>query len=67
MFWCLKSGCPFECGTRRNPDCAYRILSRALSLFLVAVLVGSLWVGFKSLSGTDRSAPAVPIRSRIRT
>ena len=54
MFWCLKSGCPFECGTRRNPDCAYRILSRALSLFLVAVLVSSLWVGFKYLIGTDR-------------
>jgi hypothetical protein len=49
MFRCLNPGCPLDCGTRRTPGCADRLLLRALALLLVTVLLGSLWMGFHAL------------------
>ena len=56
MFRCLNPGCPVECGTRRRPNCAERMLCRALFLLLAGVLTVSLAVGFFSLRAAFRSA-----------
>jgi hypothetical protein len=44
MLRCLKDGCPWNCGTRRNPNCAERIMTCALgwALFLT-LLVTLIW------------------------
>lgn len=57
---CLKPGCPIECGTRRRPACADRMLCRALFLLLAAVLLFSLVMGFRDLTTTARSHSVVP-------
>ncbi len=49
MFRCLKPGCPVGCGTRRIPSCTDRMLGRAFSLILAAVLLVSLGIGFRNL------------------
>lgn len=57
MTRCLTPGCPVDRGTRSHPGCAGRLLSRALFLVLVAVLLVSLGIGFRSLNETGHSTP----------
>ena len=66
MPWCLKSACSLDCGTRKHPSSANRMLSRALLLFLVAVLVASLWVGLKTLyEDKCRAAVTMPVSTEL--
>ncbi len=59
MFRCMKPGCPVDCGTRRHPGCADRMLCRALFLALAAVLVFSLSIGLRDLNASDRSSSVI--------
>ena len=50
MFRCMKSGCPWHCGTRRMPSCGESVMLRGLAWLLslgllVSVLVGALSLG----------------------
>jgi hypothetical protein len=49
MFRCLKSGCPWHCGTRRSPSCAESVMMRGLAALLSLGLLGSVVVGALSM------------------
>lgn len=57
---CFKPGCAVECGRRRHPGCADRMLCFALFLVLVSVVLFSLLMGFRNLTTIARSHSAVP-------
>ncbi len=61
MLRCLKDGCPWECGTRRAPACAERMMTYGLGLALLLTLVVTVIVGVVSISkagaGADVSFP----------
>jgi hypothetical protein len=50
VFRCMKSGCPWYCGTRKLAGCADHILARSLAFVLWVVLIGSLVVGALSMN-----------------
>jgi hypothetical protein len=50
MFRCMRSGCPWTCGTRRTHSCAEGILTRGLSSALWLVLLGSILAGMLSMA-----------------
>ena len=52
---CRRSGCPYECGTRRHPACRDRMLGRVLFLILAAVLLASMAVGLRDIHRSARS------------
>jgi hypothetical protein len=45
VFGCMKSGCPWHCGTRKVGSCADQVLTRALASVLWVGLMGSLIAG----------------------
>lgn len=53
MLRCLKDGCPWNCGTRRNPNCAERILTYALGLALFLTLLLTLIWGAVAIRGRN--------------
>jgi hypothetical protein len=42
MFRCLNEGCPWKCGTHRNPTCGDRIMTYGLGVALLITLAVSL-------------------------
>ena len=53
MFRCLKDGCPWNCGTRRIPARAERMMNYGLGLaFVLALIVTVIW-GAAAISGGD--------------
>jgi hypothetical protein len=56
MFQCMKSGCPWACGTRRNVSCGEDLLKRALASVLWLVLLGSILAGALTLMQETRAA-----------
>lgn len=65
MFRCLRPGCPTDCGTRRKPSCADRVLWYAVMSLLAAALLVSLGMGMRWLSqearDSGRALEAAPI------
>ncbi|GEM_PF-3659580 len=64
MLRCLRPGCPTNCGTRRKPSCADRVLQYALlSLlalaFLISMMMGliSLWEAASDSGWVSEAAP----------
>jgi hypothetical protein len=50
---CLRDGCPWECGTRRTPACAERLLNYGLGLVLFLALIATLVWGSMSIVRTE--------------
>jgi hypothetical protein len=49
MFRCMKSGCPWHCGTRRIPSCAENVMIGGLACLLSLGLLGSVITGALSM------------------
>jgi hypothetical protein len=57
MLRCLKDGCPWKCGTRRNPTCGERIMTTGLALALLLTLVVTLIWGVMDMREGHEGGP----------
>jgi hypothetical protein len=51
MLRCLKDGCPWKCGTRRNPTCGERMMTYGLGVALFLTLLVTLIWGAAAVRG----------------
>jgi hypothetical protein len=64
---CLKQGCPWQCGTRRIPACAERLVAYVLGAALVVGLVATVAVGLTSISGNFEPSHFETITTPVST